>query len=123
LNPPATKEAIEEIQAKLGITFPAQYIEFMLDSNGAEGPIGPNSYLSIWSIEQIIELNEAYEVNEFTSGLVYFGSDGGGMAYAFDVRGANPSIVEFPFESINIADVKFCGNTFAEFLEHLYRLG
>lgn len=118
---PTTKEVLEDIGRKLGITLPNQYIEFMLASNGAEGNIGTNSYLAIWSAEQIVQLNEEYAVNEFTPGLVYFGSDGGGMAYAFDKRENDPPVVvEFPFESIHIEDAKLCGKTFVEFLEYMY---
>ena len=91
----------------------------MLESNGAEGFIG-SSYLVIWPIEQIIVLNQAYRVSEFNPGLVYFGSDGGGEAYAFDIRTKEMPIVEFPFESIHIEDAELCGKTFYEFLQNLY---
>lgn len=121
LNPPTTREVLNEVEVKLEIKLPEQYVEFMLESNGAEGQVGSSSYLAIWSIEQLVPLNEEYAVNEFTPGLVYFGSDGGGMAYAFDLRGSTITIVEFPFESIEIEDAKFCGNTFVEFLEYLYQ--
>jgi hypothetical protein len=118
LNPPTTEEFLKDVEVKLGIRLPDQYKEFMLESNGAEGNVGTNSYLAIWPIEQIVQLNEEYAVNEFTPGLVYFGSDGGGMAYAFDNRVKETPIVEFPFESINIEDAKLCGNTFNEFLQN-----
>ena len=120
LNQPTTKERLEEVERQLEIKFPDQYIYFMLESNGVEGTIGANSYLAIWPIEQIVQLNEEYAVNEFTPGLVYIGSDGGGMAYAFDNRVKGIPIVEFPFESIHIEDAKICGNTFIEFLQNLY---
>lgn len=119
LEPPATEEKVKEAEAKLGIVFPAEYKEFMLESNGAEGDIGENSYLAIWNIEEIVELNEAYNVNRFTPGLVYFGSDGGGMAYAFDNRSKEKPIVTFPFDSIHIEDAELCGHTFNEFLQYL----
>jgi len=118
---PTTREVMEKAEAELRIKLPDQYIDFMLESNGAEGNVGAKSYLAIWSAEQIVQLNEAYAVNDFTPGLVYFGSDGGGMAYAFDNRVEGiPPIVEFPFESIHVEDAKLCGNTFIEFLQNLY---
>lgn len=120
LNLPAIVDFLKDSEAKLGIKFPDQYKEFMLESNGSEGNVGTSSYLVIWPIEIIVQLNEEYAVNEFTLGLVYFGSDGGGMAYAFDNRVKETSIVEIPFESIDIEDAKICGNTFIEFLQNLY---
>ncbi|HAK74204.1 MAG TPA: SMI1/KNR4 family protein [Sporomusaceae bacterium] len=119
LNSPGTENRIEEVQMGLGIRFPIEYINFMLNSNGAEGFVS-ESYLAIWPLEKLISLNEEYAVKEFTPELVYFGSDGGGLAYAFDISRPIISIVEFPFESIRIEDAKFCGNTFIEFLDCLY---
>lgn len=119
LNPPASRSVIVDVESKLGIKLPEQYIRFMMEANGAEGKIG-NSYLVIWPAEQIVQLNIEYAVNDFTPGLVYFGSDGAGMAYAFDNRLENNVIVEFPFESIHIEDAKLCGKTFFEFLQYLY---
>ena len=118
LNPPTSRSALTEVETRLGIKLPDQYISFMMESNGAEGNIG-SSYLAIWTAEQITQLNKDYAVNDFTPGLVYFGSDGGGMAYAFDNRTEYISIVEFPFESIHIEDAKICGITFVEFLQYL----
>lgn len=120
LNMPTNREILDDAESKLEIRFPDQYINFMLESNGLEGKIGNSSYLVIWPAEQIVILNEEYAVNEFTPGLVYFGSDGGGMAYAFDKRDGEMSVVEFPFESIDIKDTKLIGKTFIDFLQSLY---
>ena len=119
LNPQTTRSALTDVETRLGIKLPDQYINFMMESNGAEGNIG-SSYLAIWTAEQIAQLNKDYAVNDFTPGLVYFGSDGGGMAYAFDNRTDLISIVEFPFDSIHIEDAKTCGNTFLEFQQFLF---
>lgn len=35
LNSPTTEEKLKEVETKLGISFPVQYKEFMLVSNGA----------------------------------------------------------------------------------------
>lgn len=120
LSLPATSEMIIETERQLGIKLPEQYVNFMLESNGAEGCVGPNSYLQIWPVDQIVERNAGYKVEEYTSGLVYFASDGGGMAYAFDKRAGTMPIVEIPFESIHVEDAKLCGNTFVDFLQYLY---
>jgi hypothetical protein len=122
INPPTTEYKLCEAELNIGISFPTQYKEFMLASNGAEGGIGEHSYLVIWPIEEIVKLNEQYAVSRFTPGLVYFGFDGGGMAYAFDNRTEESSIVEFPFESIKTEDIKQLGRTFHEFLRFLFYL-
>jgi len=120
LNPPAAQDVLKDLENNKNITLPKDYMEFMLYSNGAEGKIGPKSYLSIWPAEQILELNDEYEVKEFTPSLLYFGSDGGDMAYAFDFSDPTIKIVEYPFVSIHSEDKRICGNSFEEFLSFLF---
>lgn len=120
LNKSADEKEIMEVENRIGVKLPIQYKEFMLYSNGAEGELGENSYLVIWPIEEIISLNEAYSVNQYTPGILYFGSDGGDIAYAFDIRNENISIIEIPFESIHIEDAQLCAYDFIDFIEKMY---
>lgn len=120
LNKPADETKITEVENQIGVQLPIQYKQFMLYSNGAEGELGENSYLVIWPIEEIISLNEAYSVNQYTPGILYFGSDGGDIAYAFDIRNENVTIVEIPFESIHIEDAQLCAYDFNDFIEKMY---
>ena len=120
LNEPGSLLAIKETEEKLKIKFPEQYRNFLMFHNGAEGSIGENSYLVIWSIENIISLNEEYGVFEFTPEILYFGSDGGDMAYAFDRRNSAVKIVEIPFESISIDDAVELSDDFNDFVKLIY---
>ena len=108
LNKSADEKEIMEVENRIGVKLPIQYKEFMLYSNGAEGELGENSYLVIWPIEEIISL------------ILYFGSDGGDIAYAFDIRNENISIIEIPFESIHIEDAQLCAYDFNDFIEKMY---
>ena len=120
LNSPCSNQAIKGLEKNLGFSLPKEYVSFLLTSDGGEGWVGENSYLSLWGVDEIAALNEAYEVNEFAPGLMLFGSDGGIDAYAFDTRGESTVIVEVPFIGMDLREVKNCGNTFIEFLEYLY---
>lgn len=119
-NPGASEEVLRDIESKLGVSFPAQFADFLLKSNGVEGSIGNNSYLVLWPIEEMISLNDAYAVNEFAPGLLLIGSDGGGVAYAFDTRVETMPIVAVPFVGMDLNEAVLCGRTFVEFLEYLY---
>ncbi|GAB4191303.1 MAG: hypothetical protein Fur006_34300 [Coleofasciculaceae cyanobacterium] len=121
-NQGASENALNQFMMSSGIKLPEQYLEFMRISNGTEGFIGENSYLILWPIEQIGELNEAYAVAEFAPGLLVFGSNGGDIAYAFDTRSEKMQIVEVPFIGMNLDNVKLCGTTFNSFLDYLYSL-
>lgn len=120
LNPPCSKEVIIEYEEKLEFCFPKEYSDFLLIGNGGEGWVGENSYLSLWKLEEIIFLNEAYATSEFAPGLILFGSDGGLNAYAFDTRNES-IIVKVPFIGMDLREVKICGKNFVEFLEYLYK--
>lgn len=116
---PATTEEINAAEKELGLEFPKSYVDFLLITNGAEGSIGEENYLVLWSVNEIVELNNEYAVKEFTPQLTYFGSDGGGTAYAFDVSGDTISFAEIPFESIDIEDRVHIANSFNAFVEAL----
>ena len=120
LNESGSLLAINKTEEKLKIKFPEQYKNFLMSHNGTEGSIGENSYLVIWSIEDIISLNEEYGVFEFTPEILYFGSDGGDMAYAFDRRNSAVKIVEIPFESISIDDAVELSDDFNDFIKLIY---
>jgi hypothetical protein len=121
LNGPAGENAIKEAEDALGSEFPADYSEFLLEANGGEGTVGI-SYIVLWPAEDIARMNEAYGVGEFAPGLAVFGTDGGGMAYAFDMRDNEKSIVEVPFIGMDLSETKFLADTFEEFLGRLNKV-
>ena len=115
---PASLDVITETENKLGIKFPSDYIEFMLFSNGCEGSIG-ESYLTVWPIEELVETNEDCEVEEYTPGLILFGSDGGEEAFAFDMRSDNIKYIMVPY-MLEFDAVIEQGSSIIEFFERLY---
>lgn len=119
LNQPCTQKSINDLEKNEKISLPSEYQEFMLCSDGGEGSIG-DSYLSLWKIGDIVELNEDYGVDEFAPGLLIIGSDGGDTAYCIDTNSEKLPFVEVPFIGMDLNEVQLCGNTFIDFLEYLY---
>jgi hypothetical protein len=118
MRPGASETLIESVQNRIGNKFTEDHRNFILKSNGAEGFVG-KSYLQLWPLEEIEMLNQLYGMDQFMPGLILFGSDGGGMAYAIDTRQAMLSFVEVPFVGMDIKEMKICGFTFHDFLEYL----
>ena len=120
LRPPATIDRIEDAARLLQIAFPADYIEFMTASDGAEGVVGA-SYLQLWPAGDLVGLNRDYAVDEFVPGYVLFGSDGGGELFAFarDSTSAPAPIVELPKVSMKPSEARARGSSFREFLSML----
>lgn len=110
---PATPSAIEAAEKFFNLKFPTDYKEFLQFSNGVEGETA-DSYLVLWSAEELVELNQAYNVKEFISNIILIGSDGAEDAFGFDTT--NMTIVKLPFIGMgHIANEKL-SDTFCDFL-------
>jgi len=117
-NAAASGDVVEHFASTFGFNPPPGYLEFMRLSNGGEGFVGTR-YLTLWPLEQLREHNEGYEVKRYAPGLFLFGSNGGGEAYAFDLRQAEPSIVSVPLVGMALKEVRPSGATFDGFLAWL----
>jgi hypothetical protein len=118
-NTSISKEEIEKVEKEMNVNFPADYIEFMLKTNGGEGTI-KESYLRLWKIEELIESNADYSVTEFAPGLIIIGSDGSGTAYGYDFRQEKPKLVEVDFIGMDIDNPNYSTDVFFEFMKYLY---
>jgi len=117
LNTPADLLAIEKSQFDLGTKLPDDYLSFILRSNGAVGTVGLTGYLRLSPIDELVEFNQGYCVKDFAPGLLLFGSDGGGEAFAFDLRDPSMPIVGVPFVGMSLEEVQVIAPTFTEFLK------
>ncbi len=120
LEDPATLQAIEDFQLKAGFALPGAYAEFLKSSNGGWGEIGEH-YLQLWPVEELLARNEGYDVAECAPGLLLFGSDGGGEAFAFDRQRPGQPVVMVPFIPLDRSDAIDIAPGFDEFLDRLYR--
>ena len=110
---PATHTAIETAEKFFNLKLPTDYKEFLQFTNGLEGETA-DSYLVLWSAEELVELNQAYNVKEFVSNIILIGSDGAEDAFGFDTT--NMTIVKLPFIGMgHIANEKL-SDTFGDFL-------
>lgn len=110
---------LERLVSSLHAQLPADYLEFMRVSNGAEGPVGEDAYVVLWPVEEIFELNETYRVDDFAPGLVLFGTDGGNTGFAFDRRAEDPQIVSVPLVGMSLGEVELRGSTLTALLRGL----
>jgi hypothetical protein len=88
--------------------------------NSGEGFVGKN-YLRAWPVDELIQSNEHYSVDEAAPGLFLFGSNGGGEAFAFDTRSSPPPIVVAPFIGMEWNAAITLAPDFRSFLQHLYQ--
>ena len=114
----ADKEVALRACLTLNLHPPSDYLDALCFSNGGEGFI-QQSYFRLYSIEELLSLNEAYQVRSFAPGLVIFGSNGGGEAFGFDTRQNQMEVVQIPFIPMDFQYARPLGKSFVEFLHTL----
>jgi len=60
--------------------------------------------------------NREYQVETYAPSLFFFGSNGGGEGFAFDLRTHQLTIVEVPFIGMSVADANVLASSFHQFL-------
>ena len=65
-----------------GLELPEDYLAFMREHNGGEGPLGENNYGRFFRLEELQEINDEYEVQKCWPGYIVIGGvDGQLWAY------------------------------------------
>jgi hypothetical protein len=118
LNEKAACDHLARVEANLGFPLPTQYRHFMFDHDGGEGFIG-SQYLILWQARELLEFNLEYDVKKYAPGLLLFGSNGGGEAFAFDTCDESMRIVMVPFIGMSIKDASPISDSFESFLSEL----
>lgn len=52
LTPPLAQESLQQIEARLGVTLPADYLQFLLQTNGSSGGTD-NTYFHLWPAQDL----------------------------------------------------------------------
>ncbi|MEC1180143.1 SMI1/KNR4 family protein [Metasolibacillus meyeri] len=73
LYEPATVGEIQQVEQELQIVLPKVYRELLCVSNGVLGNLA-----TLYSTEDLVEMNKTYEVQIFAPGYVSVGNDNGG---------------------------------------------
>ena len=91
-NVAADEELLRRAQDSLQMTFPAEYLELLRCSNGFTVPNVAS--LLLYSVDELLERNVTYEVQEYLPGWIMIGDDGGGegIFISYDDPSARPYI-------------------------------
>ena len=119
-NDPLTQAEYDAFMSKFRGHLPQKYVDFLRIANGGEGFVGNESYVILWKLNDLLDLNESYDVQEYAPGLLLFGSDGGGEAFAFNTTEKPWGIVQVPFVGMELKYAEVLAIDFVEFLRYLY---
>jgi hypothetical protein len=115
--PSANPDKIISVEKSFAIEFPQDYKEFLSITNGFEGMIG-QSYVRFNKVAEMEEYTKAYCV-EFFPWLIHIGSNGGDEMFVLDKRESTLRYGIMPYIGDD-EDFIPLGNTFEEFVGHLY---
>ena len=74
----------------------------------------------LWKLEELEEFNRDYEVREYLSDVLLFGSDGGGEAFGFlTTDRPNWEVVKVPFIGMSPELCEKVAGSFSEFMTSL----
>jgi cell wall assembly regulator SMI1 len=116
----ATESTIEAAENRLRQRFPDDYRTFLMSENGFEKWFG-DVYLSLYTIEQLVELNGTHEHLAYQPELIHIGSDGGGEAIAFDFRQDPPTVILVNLVSTDWSEAIMQAESFTEFMDQRRR--
>ena len=91
--------------------------DYLKQTVSGEGMVGENNYLSLWAKNEIEELNNSYETQEFLSNVLLIGSDGGDTAYGINVNG---KYIEVPFIGMDDEEVEIVADDFDGFIDYVW---
>ncbi|MCR9252071.1 MAG: SMI1/KNR4 family protein [bacterium] len=112
-NAPANQDDIKKLTNEIDFEIPVSYLQFMQESNGCE-IYKDEIFLTFWPIEELLELNEEYAINEFADQFFILGSDGGNNAIVIEKRSTKFCLM--PFIGMSNDSAEFIANSFEEFI-------
>ncbi|MDP9192915.1 MAG: hypothetical protein M3P06_14535 [Acidobacteriota bacterium] len=120
---PATVPALAELDAQAPMRLPPGYLELLRAANGLEGELGISpGWIQLWRAEDVLAMNNDYEVEQWHPGFFGFGSSGGGVMFAFSTAaGVDSPVFGMPFDSASSEDVVIITSRFAAFAQAIGR--
>ena len=119
-DPMTVSEAVvNSLKSRLNFELPYDYLELMRSSREMEGEIGENSWLTLFPLENLIEINTVYLVMGDIPDYFLIGKDAADTGFA--IHKFNKTYHSFGLLSDFDKDfIEFCGNNLTEFLAYLY---
>jgi len=117
---PINQAIIHLVQSKLEFKLPEDYLSVILQYNGGEGAVGKKSFLKLFPVTKLVEVNESYvSIMKEAPALYLFGKDNAYTGYAFHKN--NHSYLSLRLNSdYEFGSTILLGHDFRQFVEKLY---
>ena len=115
----ASRASLDNVEKQLGCQLPPDYKNVLLESDGLEGFISEDCYLSLWSSSDIASYNESYAVSEFVPGVLLVGTDGSDTGYGFRTSSGRIEYLAVPLVGMKLDAIEVMGHSFGDLIERL----
>lgn len=119
-NPGASVEMLNELQSKLSLSLPDDYLQCLSFADGAEGFYG-EGYWALYNTHEVPSLSDSSGAQKYAPGLILIAGNGGGTAYGIDTRCKIPSemeYVELDLIGLDWNDVFYRTKSLVDLFEH-----
>jgi hypothetical protein len=113
-NEPTNRIEIEDFLSEISFTLPKGFIEFYIQSNGAEVN-SEEFYTILWPLSDMLPYNISYQIEKYAPEFFIFGTDGGDTAFV--IEKTTGKIFEMPFIGMSTKEAIFIADSFNDFLE------
>lgn len=112
----SSKESIEEISKFSTILIPDDYIELLNEATDIRISIEDAKDIMIWGVDRCIEMNDAYEIQQYIPKSLAIGDDGHGNAliYATGERGFGLYVIAF--NDLDIHELQYVAGSLSDLL-------
>jgi hypothetical protein len=118
---PAESAAVDQFLQGAPSNLPVKYLQFMRACDGAKGDIPYDSgYIEIWSLEEALEKQAGYGIQDSLPGFFAFAADGSDRIFLFDLREEDGApVLSVSTEKLGEESFEEIAPSFSQFLEHI----
>lgn len=125
----ATPQMLADLQAALGYHLPAAYLHLLAETDGAEWGVhdgDSGDCLVLWQVNEIITMNQGYQIQRWLPHVLAIGSDGGGDAIVLDRSSSSHTdawpVARVGFGDLEVDEMMLQANSFALWASNEFRL-
>lgn len=96
LRHPSAEVDIDSIESRFMTRLPDIYRDFLLHTNGYEGPLGREGYLVLYSTEEVESLTESFRQHCPVADIIIVGGDGGGEYLCIIPSRSGDNVFNYP---------------------------
>lgn len=117
----STIEEIRKLKETSSIVIPEDYLSIIIDKTEIEINISGEKYIRIWGANGCLEMNEAYDIQEYIPNSLAIADDEGGNALIYATGPNGFGLYIIPFNDLEIDELKFISKSLSDLF--IYNIG